>query len=403
MHRDYVLATTRDIRDGLRSRSGRTALTFLAMVIGFATLSILLMVLGGLAEKSEQIVKELGINVAAILRQNRLDGQDGAGLEERHREFLAKNFRDCVFSSVRRFDAPSAGKDKALTVIATDGDLLRVRQWRLSEGRFLDSEDVISRRRAAVVSRSLCDQWGWRLGDLVDIRGSLFRVVGVLQAGSEILGEGGESSPWKYGELIALVPKTLAPLWIKAWNGPHPPIDAIFMSVPSTMEFGRTVDQARRLLSQPDMRAGTPSWVLPDTIRAGIKSMQRTIAWTGGSVSALCLILGGLTLMSLMLANVRDRVGEIGLRRSLGAMPREIAFLFFIEGELTAVAAAVVAGLMAHLFALFGGLAAPFPLKIGASSALLPLAAAFLLAAVFSYGPARVAARITPSVALRYE
>lgn len=400
---DNLRATLRDIRDGLRSRAGRTALTFFAMVIGFASLSTLLAVLGGLEDKSQRIVKELGINVAGILRQKTPDSKAGPGLEERHRGILARNFPDCLFSTVRRFDIPTTGKDKSLTVIATDGDLARVRQWRLIEGRFLDSGDVESRRRVAVVSRPLSERWGWKTGDLIELRGSLFRVVGILEAGSGGLEAEMETSAWMFGELVVFIPKTLGSLWLTEWDGPHPRVDAIFMSVPASRDFGRAVETGRRLLSQPDMRAGIPSWVLPDSLRAGVKNLQRTIAWTGGSVSALCLILGGLTLMSLMIANVRDRVSEIGLRRALGAMPRDIAFLFFLEGELTAGAAAVAAGLLVHLVFLLGGPPTPFPLKLSASTALIPLAAAVILAAVFSYGPAHAAARIMPSEALRYE
>ncbi len=396
-------ATLRDIRDGLRSRSGRTALTFFAMVIGFASLSILLAVLGGLEDKSQHIIKELGINVAGILRQQIPDSKTGPGLEERHREILARNFPDCLFSTVRRFDVPTTGKDKSLTVIATDGDLARVRQWRLIDGRFLDSRDVERRSRVAVISRALNGRWDWKTGDLIELRGSLFRVVGILDAGSGGLEAEMGTSAWMFGELVVFIPKTLGPLWLTEWDGPRPPVDAIFMSVPASRDFGRVVETGRRLLSQPDMRAGTPSWILPDSLRAGVKELQRTIAWTGGSVSALCLILGGLTLMSLMISNVRDRAGEIGLRRALGARPRDIAFLFFLEGELTAGTAAVCAGLIVHLLFILGGPPTPFPLKLGASTALIPLAAAVVLAAVFSYGPARAAARIMPSEALRYE
>jgi putative ABC transport system permease protein len=392
-----------DIRDGLRSRAGRTALTLFAVIIGFASLTALLAVLGGLESKSQRIVKELGINVAGIFRQKSVDAKVDRGLEERHREVLARSFADCLFSSVRRFSVPTAGKDEPLTVIATDGDLARVRQWRLVEGRFLDAGDVAIRRRVAVISRSLNGRWGWKIDDLIELRGALFRVVGILDVGNGGLDAEMDTSPWIYGELVVFVPKTLGPLWLKAWDGPRPPVDAIFMSVPATRDFGQTVDLGRRLLAQPDLNAGLPSWVLPDTLRAGIQSLEKTIAWTGGSVSALCLILGGLTLMSLMIANVRDRVCEIGLRRSLGAMPRDIAFLFFLEGELTACAAAVIAVIFVHLVVLAGRLQTPFPLKLGASTVLVPIAAAAILAAVFSYGPARLAARIMPSEALRYE
>jgi putative ABC transport system permease protein len=396
-------AALRDIRDGLRSRAGRTALSFFAVVVGFATLTALLAVLGGLEAKSQRIVKELGINVAGILRPKTLETRPEAGLEDRHRDVLARSLPDCLFSSVRRFDVPTSGRNEVLTVVATDGDLARVRQWKLVEGRFLDAGDVAIRRRVAVVSDSLKGRWGWKINDLIELRGSLFRVVGILDAGAGGLDADAGSSSWSYGGLTVFVPKTLGSLWLKQWDGPRPPVDAIFMSVPASRDFGASVGLGRRILAQPDLKAGEPSWVLPDTLRAGIRSLERTIAWSGGSVSALCLILGGLTLMSLMIANVRDRVAEIGLRRSLGAMPCDIAFLFFLEGELTACAAAGFAVLLVHLVVLAGGVRTPVPLQLGISTVLIPLAAAAVLAAIFSYGPARLAARITPSEALRYE
>ena len=48
--------------------------------------------------------------------------------------------------------------------------------------------------------------------------------------------------------------------------------------------------------------------------------------------------------MSLMLANVRDRVGEIGLRRALGARARDVAALFVLEACLVTLAAAAAGG-----------------------------------------------------------
>lgn len=391
----------RDVREGLRSRAGRTALTLFALVVGFATLTILLAVLGGLGDKADRIVQSLGINVAAVLRLPPAEGGPAPGLEERHRDVLARNFPSARFSTVRRFEVP-AGADKILSVVATDADLARVRQWRLIDGRFLDTEDIKGFRRVAVIHRSLVGRWGWKTGELIRLRGVLFRVVGVVDTASaaEI---SLEDSAWAFGEIVVFIPKSLGPLWRTERAGPRPAVDAIFMSVPAGKDFAATTDAARRLLAQPDLRAGAVSWILPETLRAGVSELQRTIALTGGSVSALCLVLGGLTLMSLMIANVRDRIREIGLRRSLGASPRDIAFLFFLEGELTAGGAAFVAVLAVHLVLLIGSPAVAVPFRLNAVTVFVPLAAAGLLAGAFSYGPARAASRIMPSEALRYE
>ena len=107
--------------------------------------------------------------------------------------------------------------------------------------------------------------------------------------------------------------------------------------------------------------------------------------------------------MSLMVANVRERVMEIGLRRALGASQWDIAALFVMEACLVAGSAAVVATLGTNLLLSLGRQAFPTSLRLGWVSILTPLIVAVFLGIVFSYWPARFAAKITPSEALRNE
>ncbi len=119
-------------------------------------------------------------------------------------------------------------------------------------------------------------------------------------------------------------------------------------------------------------------------------------------VAAVSLLAGGVVAASLMLFSVNERIGEIGLRRAVGARPRDIARQFLLETALTTLAggawrrarwAAPRALLVASRMGLEGVVSWP-AIVLGLALA----AATGLLAGVL---PARRAARLQPADALR--
>jgi putative ABC transport system permease protein len=159
----------------------------------------------------------------------------------------------------------------------------------------------------------------------------------------------------------------------------------------------------RELLTQPDQRVSGLAWITPESLLHRIRRLQRTIRLTVGSIAVLCLLLGGTTLTSLMVANVRDRVTEIGLRRALGATSRDIAVLFVWEACLVTAAAAVIGTAATHLVLLLGRRGLPVPVHLGLVTLLVPVVVSLALGSASSYWPARSAAAIAPSEALRNE
>jgi putative ABC transport system permease protein len=117
--------------------------------------------------------------------------------------------------------------------------------------------------------------------------------------------------------------------------------------------------------------------------------------------AGVTLLVAGMVTASLMLASVRRRVGEIGLRRAVGARPRDVATQFLVETALTTFAGGLLgvgvgllaAAKLAERFHLEG--IAPWPpVAIG-------LAVAIVVGLLAGVGPARRAARLDPAVALR--
>jgi putative ABC transport system permease protein len=389
-----------DVAEGIRAQPGRTGLSFLALAVGIAALVVLTAVLGGLDRRAQDIVRELGVQVFAIVGAG--EGGDRA-LDRGRVDVLAANLTSCRVAGVRVEPVRVAGDRSVVGVVSTDAHLSRVRGWTLVSGRFLDPEDLRSRARVAVLSAEVSRQWGKQVGEVMTLRTLPFRIVGVVDTG------GGQAAPELsrtgvgLGSRLVFVPWTAPAPWREP-TAPADTVDAVFVHAPTEPAYHRGLAASIRLLRQPDQAAGSLSWVTPDVLLAGIRRLQRMIRWTAGSVAALCLLLGGTTLMSLMVANVRDRVPEIGLRRALGATSGDIAALFVVEALVVTGLAAIAGTAAAHLLLLLPAADAfPVPVRFGWRTALAPGCCAAVMGVLFSLAPARAAAGIVPSEALRNE
>jgi len=395
--------TLGDIVEGIRSQPAGVAISVSAIAVGIASLTVLMAVMGGLRERADQMIDELGVNVIAIINQAEVSETNKMGLTVQHASLLEQNLPGHIVATVRRYDVPTFGTNSFLTVVATDSSFADVRQWRLSDGRFLDSRDVDNRERSAVISHTLSSQWGWNTGDIIMLRNMPFNVVGIVETGGTALDTEVGNSDLILGERVVFVPKTLVPYWADGNMQIDDRLDAVFLKIPDSASLENSERLSRRLLLEPGSDLDDISWVTPETLIQGINKLGKTISMAAGSVVALALLLAGTTLMSLMINSVRSRVSEIGLRRALGASRQNIISMFLMEACLITGIAAVVAIAGTYLLLVLSRNALPVPVSTGSGTIIIPLVVAFILSVTFSYWPAKNAARITPSEALRNE
>lgn len=397
-------AALRDISENLRARPGRAALSFVALAIGMTALVVVAAVLGGLDLRARRIVEDLGADVFVILPDQEAAAAGPTGLlRVRHAEALRANLSGARISVARIFDNVSTDGDRFVRVIATDGELARVRPWRLLAGRFLDERDMQSRERVALASERVAVDQNLRLGDSVTLGQVAVQVVGFIAIEADALENEASSPALLPGERVFLVPRTLDAVWFSRGGTEQDLIHAIYVRAPDPPGVARAMEQAKLLLAQPDLQAPPVSFITADTLLARIRALQSAIRYTAGSVALLCLGLGGTTLMSLMIANVRERVSEIGLRRALGATRGDVASLFVVEAVWLTLASAC-AGLMVGLGLLWAVRdQIPVPLRLDFATLFTPVLVAVVAGIAFSYWPARLAARIAPAEALRNE
>ena len=393
----------RDLWDGLRAQPGRVGLSFLAVAVGMLALTAQRAISGGLEERARRIVDELGASVLAILPPEVRDEGEEPALTARHADLLAANLEGRAVSRMRRQRVTAEGLDRPVAVVETDRRLAEVRRWPVRDGRFLDAADEAAGARSAVITAGLALRTRWHVGTSISLLNLPFTVVGIVDPGAaeaDDVAEARRLAP--AGETVFVVQRGTWP-WTRRAEESARPLDAVFAAGRPGEDPGALSARCRAVLSAPDAGPADFAYVTPETLLAGLRRLQSTIRWSVGSIAALCLLLGGTTLMSLMLANVRDRVAEIGLRRALGARARDVAALFVLESCVVTLGAAAAGGVVAALVLLPARARLPVPLAFGASTFLVPVLASVGLGVIFSYWPARMASRISPAEALRNE
>ncbi|MEM7146031.1 MAG: ABC transporter permease [Verrucomicrobiota bacterium] len=122
-----------------------------------------------------------------------------------------------------------------------------------------------------------------------------------------------------------------------------------------------------------------------------------------GSIAAISLIVGGIGIMNIMLANVTERTREIGVRRALGAKRADIIFQFLVETVILSGAGGIIGVAL--------GLAIPFLVSqvagmttiVGIGAPILAFTISVLTGIIFGIYPAKRAADLNPVEALRHE
>jgi putative ABC transport system permease protein len=120
-------------------------------------------------------------------------------------------------------------------------------------------------------------------------------------------------------------------------------------------------------------------------------------------VAAVTLAVGGVGIMNIMLATVRSRIREIGIRKALGATYREIKLQFLAEAVIISLAGGVVGTLLGLMVPLSVRFFTDYALPVSGWSVLIALTAATAVGVVFGTVPATRAAQMDPVESLKYE
>jgi putative ABC transport system permease protein len=141
----------------------------------------------------------------------------------------------------------------------------------------------------------------------------------------------------------------------------------------------------------------------PAEVLGAREGALRSLSFLLTAIASVSLIVGGISIMNIMLVSVTERTREIGLRMAVGARRRDIRRQFLIEAVTLALAGGLIGALVGSAGAISIAWQAEWPILISPWAILLASACAALVGIAFGFYPAVRASRLDPMVALRYE
>jgi putative ABC transport system permease protein len=396
---------------GLRANRLRSVLTMLGIIIGVASVILLVAIGNGVQTSVNEKIQPLANLITIVPSVGNVPG--GAPP------------KDLIDSDVVALQDPTLSHDISAVIPATTGKALietevfkfratvvgstdrwlEVNNQDMAAGSFFDSAQTRSGSRVVVLGPSVASYLfgtdpAAALGHTVRINHQTFRVLGVMQS----VGEPGDS--------FAVMPLNTARRYI---FGGGDKVNEIIVQAAQAATVPAAQDGVIRILSERHRIKDTAKRDFEvQSLRSRLDTFNqilRILTLFTAAVAAISLIVGAIGVLNIMLVSVTERTREIGIRKAIGATRRAILEQFLIESLVLAGLGGLVGIVVGIGLSTLGAAVAPalgptfatFTPAVTISSVAISFAISLAIGLIAGGYPANRAARLRPIEALRFQ
>jgi putative ABC transport system permease protein len=397
-----ILLAMREIRRNVL----RSSLTALGIIIGVASVIIMVTLGNGATAQVTADIANMGSNMLSVMPGQRTGPGGASG--------SAKPFRRQDVEALGR-DVPSitavapvssiglsvisGAKNRSTTITGTTNEYFESGNWALADGRWFSDSELRAGAAVCIIGQTTRAELLGNteaIGSRLRLRSVSCTVIGVLQS------KGKSNFGQDRDDTVVIPLRTMQ----RRLTG-NEDIHQVQLSVRNSVSSEKAQQDIYRLMRERRHLAkdADDDFNIMDQqeIANTISGTTRTLTALLAAVAAISLLVGGIGIMNIMLVSVTERTREIGIRLAIGAFERDVLTQFLIEAVVLSVFGGAIGITLAlgASYAVSRALSLPFALDYS----IVALAFAFSAAVgvVFGFFPARRAASLNPIDALRHE
>jgi putative ABC transport system permease protein len=394
--------------DSLLANKLRALLTMLGVIIGVAAVIALMSIGNGVNSFITSEIQSFGTNLISITTDpDNSDGQPALSVVDV--EALSNPLNAPEISGVSAtvdgvqevIRGSNASRASVIGVTANYLALNNLNEFQAGDG--LTQQDLDTAARVAVLGATVAEdlfEEDFPIGQPVKINGVSYQIIGVLEE---------SGSAFALSDSDVYIPMTTAHsrLYSDRTRSGDRAVTRIIAQAASEEETDAAIEQITETIRDQHgiiYAADDDFTIFSQTdLLDTFNTVTATFTAFLGAVAGISLIVGGIGIMNIMLVSVTERTREIGIRKAIGALKRDILAQFLLESIVLSVLGGTIGILLGWTISTAAGQALDVPTLVSLGNVALATGFAMAVGVIFGIYPAWRAASLRPIDALRYE